>query len=165
MLTATRIKKSVEPALDEWQRLALKVKKEDTALAAAVAIEKQKYDKAVEPLTGARNAKTRPWLTRMATLAAEIEGSLLAGVTNDGETIAVPRVETDLAVAEVKDGGKRRIDPEEFFQAVPAADRTERFWGCVDVLIGKSEEFLPENLMQKLAKISHKHSVTIRLKQ
>jgi len=165
MLTATKIKKSAEPALEEWQRLALKVKKEETAYAAGVAVQKQKYDRAVEPLTAMYNEKTRAWRERMATLEAEITADLKAGISTDGETVAVQRVETDSAVAEVKDAGTRQISPEEFFKAVPAGDRTPQFWSCVEVLIGKSEKFLPEALMKRLAKINHKHSVSIRLKQ
>jgi len=165
MLTATKIKKSAKPALEEWQQLALKVKKSDAQLDADVAIHKQNFDKATEPLIANANAKTRAWRERMATLEAEISTELKAGISTDGETVALQRVETDLAVAELKDAGKRCIDPEAFFKAVPTADRTAQFWSCVDVLIGKSEKFLPEAVMKRLAKRNHKHSVSIRLKQ
>jgi hypothetical protein len=165
MQSATKIKKSAEPALEEWERLAAKVQKANDELAAAVAKQQQKFDKACDPLLAARNEKTGPWLTRMATLAAEIEASLKAGISADGETIAVPRLETAGAVAEVKDGGKRQINPEEFFKAVPVGDRTEQFWSCFEVLIGKSEKYLPEALMKRLAKINHKFRVDIRRKQ
>ena len=165
MLTATKIKKSAEPALEEWQRLKLRVKKIDEQLAADVAVHKQKFDKATEPLVAKRNEKAAPLEQRMATLEAEIADSLKQGISTDGETVAVQRVEVDGAVAEVKDAGKRRIDPEEFFEAVPAGERTAAFWACVEILIGKSDKFLSEAVMKRLAQIAHKYSVSIRLKQ
>ncbi len=143
MLSANKIRTTVAPALEEWQRLAKRVKAEEEAC----------------------DAKTKKDRDRMATLELEIQQTMKRGIAPDGKKIAVQTIESEAAIAEVKDEGCREIKPEEFLDAVPARDRTEQFWDCLKVAIGKTEKYLPKALMEKLATREPKLNVKIRLKK
>lgn len=143
MMSAIKIRNLVKPALVEWERLAKKVKAEEGACAERI-------------------AKDR---ARMAELELSIQTTIARGISPDGKKIAVQSLETEGAIVEVKDDGYRSIDPAEFFKAVPPKDRTEQFWDCFKVLIGKSEKFLPKALMETLADFESKLSTKVRLKK
>jgi len=143
MNTATRIIKSVEPALAEWERLKQRALKLENEAA----------------------LKLDPLYERMATLEATIGARLKVGISADGETVAVSQVDCGGAVAEVKDNGCREISAEDFLRAVPTAKRNATFYSCLKVLISPTDKFLPAAVVKKLAKFKHKHSVNVRLKK
>ncbi len=143
MLSATKIRNLITPALSEWQQLAKKVKAEEDACA----------------------AKTKKDRDRMAALELQIQLTMSKGFAPNQSSVVVQTVETESAIAEVKDEGCRQIDPEEFFKAIPAKDRKHPFWGCLKVGIGKAEKYLPKALMEKLAIREPKLTVKVRLKK
>jgi hypothetical protein len=143
MLSTKTIRSTTEAALAEWQQLALKVKVEEEACAA-------------------KTAKSR---ARMAELELQIQNTMKRGISDDGQTIRVQSVESTAAIAEVKDEGRREIKPQEFFETVAPRERTEQFWNCLKVVIGKTEKFLPKALMDTLARREPKLAVKVRLKK
>lgn len=135
-------KKTIEPLLDEWARLAAKRAKLEHAHEIEVAPLRERYERQCASIDKAAQEKLRPVQERMAELGAEISKQLLAGVDENG-TIALAQVATETAIAEVKTvNGARDIDPERFFDQVPPAKRDKRFWECVKIQVGKAEKLL-----------------------
>lgn len=165
MSTATKITKTVEAALAEWERLKVRSQRIEADRQAELLAEQKKLQKACEPINEAAQEKLAPLQKKMKALEATIEAELKAGISPDGNTVAVAQVDVGGAVAEVKDSGKRYIEPQEFLKAVAPADRTSEFYGCLEVYVTKAAKFLPELVMNKLTKLNHKHAVVIRLKQ
>ena len=164
-MTATKLKKAAEAALTEWQLLALRAARVEAQRLEDIREHQLRFDKACEPVNAAAQEKLEPLQTRMRTLRGEIERELKAGISSDGKSVAVPQVETEKAIAKLKDTGHRVIEPAVFFKQVRPADRDQDFWGCVQVLIGSAAKFLPEAVMKRIAEHAPKYSVVVELKK
>jgi hypothetical protein len=165
MSTAAKLKKTVGGLLATYEKLALREHKIEAQRLAAVLKQQQKFDKACAPINSAALETLDPLRAEMRTLAAEIERELKSGIAKDGKTASVLSVETDKAIAELKDNGHRKIEPSAFFEEIPPGRRTLEFWQCVDVRIGKAEKYLPEDAMTRLAGHEPSWKVLTRLKK
>jgi hypothetical protein len=165
MSTATKLKMTISTLLAEYEKLALREHKIELQRLADVLKHQQRFDKACAPINAAALEKLDPLRADMRILAAQIERELKSGISKDGLTASVFSVETAKAIAELKDNGHRKIDPCAFFEEVPPGRRTLEFWNCVDVRIGKTEKFLSEEAMTRLAEHEPNWKVTTRLKK
>jgi hypothetical protein len=165
MTSATKLKTKVESLLAEYEKLALREHKIELQRLSDVFEQQRKFDKACAPINSAALEKLDPLRADMRVLAAQIERELNAGISKDGKTASVLLVETSKAIAELKDNGHRKIEPSAFFEEVPPGRRTLEFWGCVDVRIGKTEKFLSEEAMKRLAEHEPNWKATTRLKK
>ncbi len=165
MTAVAKIQKTVEAALAEWERLKLRARKYELQRDNDLAVQRTKFDKACEPINLEAKHNLDPLYTKMRTLETSIVNELKAGISPDGRTVAVAQVDVGQAVARMKDNGRREIDPAEFFKQVRQADRDQSFWACMQILIGKAEKFLPEAVMERVARHEPKYSVVIELKK
>lgn len=165
MLTATKLKTTAEAALQKWERNFQKILKIAAERDEQLQKERDKYDRACAPVVDKANAQIGALIAESQRLEAEIDQSMMQGISADRQTVVIPRIETKFAIAEIKDNGRREIDPQLFFREVPVADRTSIFWSCLQVLVGPAEKFLPEEAMKRLARHQPKHSVVVRAKQ
>lgn len=156
-------KKTIEPLLDEWARKAVKRAKIEKSLDLEIAPLRESYNRKCAAINETAKQKLVPLQQRMAELGAEISKQMLAGVADDG-TIALPQVANDDAIAEVNmESGARDINPEKFFDQVPAAKRDTRFWACVKIQVGKAEKLLGDSI-NAIASKPTTPKVEIRLK-
>ena len=165
MLTAAKITTAAEAALKKWDRNFQKILKLAKQRDEKIAKEREKYDRACAPIVEESNQEIGRLTAENLALESEIEQSLLQGISPDKMTVSVPRIETSLAIAEIKDNGRREIDPQAFFKEIPVAERTSFFWSCVSILVTPAEKFLPQEAMKLLARHQPKQSVVVRAKQ
>lgn len=154
--------KRIKSLLAKWapleqERLAICAKR-DTAVKKL----REQFDADCAPHNTRANEKLAPVNEKIAPIKSEIEKLLLAAVDEDNIAL-LKTVESREARAETLTKTERHIEPRDLLEAVPEADRTPSFWGCLNVLIGKTEKFLGEKI-DDLAKPERKHRVTISLR-
>jgi hypothetical protein len=141
------VEKRVKKLLADFAPLAQQVRKVCAVRDLAVQSERERFDKACEPLNIKANKKLKPLNEQIQPIAREIESLLCAAVDKRGVAL-FKTVEVRDARAEVKQQVVRWVDPEKLLEFVPQADRTPAFWECYDVLIGKTAKFLGDGIDQ-----------------
>ncbi|MEP6743836.1 MAG: hypothetical protein ABJB61_15170 [bacterium] len=150
--------------LDEWAKKKKRVDRINAEADARLEPLLKVYEAKAEPINAARDEKLASLLTEMETLEQEIRAAMLAAVNLDG-TSSLPQAESGNAVAQLNTERRREIDTAAFMRAVPPRLRLDpAYIGCLSVLVGKADKFLPSPMLARLVRPKLTHSVTLTLK-
>lgn len=149
------IEKRVKKLLAQFAPLEQERLEICTVRDAAVKREREKFDKACAPLNQLANEQLEPVNQKLSPILREIEGLLTAAVDEKGRALFKTADSRD-ARAEVKQTVQRQVDPKELLELVSEAERTPAFWECLDVLIGKTSQFLGATKLDELAEPDYK---------
>jgi CHAT domain-containing protein len=114
-----------------------------TQLDNAVAPHEKLYLKEIKPFQEKFEPKLSKVRDRIAALEKEISAQVLE--IAEGEVI-VPRVEANGIIAEANAVTRRTVKAYDFFQLVPSNQRDVKFYGCLNVLIGKASKLVGDKL-------------------
>jgi hypothetical protein len=156
-------KPEITKRLEDWARKKKRVDNINAEADRKLAPHLAAYEKKASPIEAERDEKVAPLAADLDALEQEIRAALLSQVSPDG-TAPAP-VETDTAVAQVTIDRKREIDAAAFMRAVPPSQRRDPgYLGCLSVLVGRAEKFLPQMTLARLVRPKLTPSVALTLK-
>ena len=160
---AKTTKASLKLEVDEWAELMAQHQEIAQRYDALVAPHQKRFEKATKPIYDARNSELAPLTKRMAEIQQSCDVFLREGIGDDG-SLKVAQIVGDKAIAEITAGAPmREIDGPKFFETFK--DRTEKFWGCIKVLVTNADKAFGKVEVDKIAKKVTKYSTALKLKE
>lgn len=156
---ARTTKKAVIEAIDEWAELQARKREIEATRDEQLAPLQARFEKRCAPIVEAAAEELRPIQVRLSEIEAMASEYLLSELESDG-SVKLRKLTGAQAHAEVLTAAQREIEPSKFFAAI--ADRTERFWGCVKVLVQKAEKAYGDKV-NEFAKLKVNHRVVLKL--
>lgn len=154
-------KKAVIEAIDEWAELQARRQEIDATREEQLAPLRARFEKRCAPILAADEDELRSIQVRCDEIETMASEYLLSELESDG-SVKLRKLSGAQAHAEVLTASQREIEPSKFFAAL--TDRTERFWGCVKVLVQKAEKAYGDKI-NEFAKLKVNHRVVINLNE
>lgn len=152
-------KKVVIEAIGEWAELEGRKREIEAARDEQLAPLKERFVKRCAPIEAAANEELLPIQQRQAEIEKLASEYLLSGLSDDG-SVTIRKLSGAQAHAEVLTNAQREIEPSKFFSAI--TDRTDRFFGCIKVLVQKAEKAYGDKV-NEIAKLKLNHRVVVKL--
>ena len=101
--------------------------------------------------------------TNLFEIEKELKAELGKGFDELANEFSITKIESELALMEVKTTESREIEPEAWLKEIPKAKQIGGFWKTLKVQIGEGAKQFSE-VVNKLATKKRTHQVIIRLK-
>lgn len=155
--------KNIKEKLQEWATCRGKV---DTLMSqkdAEIAPFKAAFDKKSAKITAQYADNLNLANADLFQAEKELKAELGKGFDALTNEFAVTKVESELAIIEVKTTESREINPEAWLKEIPKAKQNGEFWKTLKVQIGEAVNQFSESV-NKLATKKRSHQVIVRLK-